>query len=206
MLDDMVCPHCGSRNHQREPKPLRRTRSRWQPKHMSREEGDYQPITVSEICQKRLMVSFGSRMVAEVVCEGCPSAFNCLTGNIDDGIPDTVVPEDNKAKQIAEAKVVVEKKEKEDKLAQVKRNIESLAKLGFTYYTDGGKCYAKFRGTIWKLSDDDVKSIMCNSWNTPKTMAMKNTLINRKIDLSKAQEILCHLMGLDKNCGSCYNA
>ena len=201
ILDDMRCPYCGCSNREVKLAPLKHTRGRWQPKRRSRDTDEvFQPIVLSSICQSRVALTYGESMF-EVVCDGCPSAFNCLTGNIDDGV---VEPEDikDKFKKIDEAKEKLLDKQKEEEKLRLKKIEDGLRNQGFAF-VKLSDWYAKFRGTNWKLSDDDIKAITENTWHTPKTMTIKNTLTNHKIDSPKASELLSHLIGVDSKVGLC---
>ena len=194
MIDRMRCPNCGAANKQHLAKPLKKTRSRWQPVHRSRNSEDYPlpSISLHPICQRRLMGSFSTQMF--VKCEGCPSAFNCLTGNVDDG--NGIIKEtqeealERQAKKVEKAKAQVAAKELKDAEDKLKADVEKFEKSGLIFYKKNNVLYAKFYGTIWKLGSLDEQAILNNSWHTPKTTVIKNSLIKRNIDLSMAGKVL----------------
>lgn len=198
-LEKMSCPHCGATNRSNIPKrPLKQTRGRWQPKRRSMDTDDYSPpsIVLHPICQKRIIGSISSIEGIRVECEGCPSAFNCLTGNVDDGTITESAFEIQEAKDRAKAKAVedakikaVENKVNEDKL-YLKQLRDKLGNLNFCYVFQNNLCYARFGGTVWKLDRDDEKAILEQTWHTPKTIVIKNTFLKREIKPIMAQKLL----------------
>jgi len=190
LVDKMKCPHCGAMNTPRELKPLKHTRSRWQPKRRSMETSDYpEPnVTLHEDCQHRLI---NGESGFRVMCEGCPSAFNCLTGNVDDGNGEDVDwVEARKKARIEEAKEKI-KKIDDDKIKEdIKKLKLALGKAGLSCYCQNDKYYIKFCGTVWKLSEEDKQAIIEDSWHTPKTTVIKATLTNRNINLTEVRKLV----------------
>jgi len=186
MLDKMRCPHCGAGEAPRKPlKPLKKTRGLYQPKRRSMDTSDYPmpTLTLHDECQKRLHgnIAYGT---VKVDCDGCPSSFNCLTGNIDDGL--TI--EEDKAKRVEEAKKKVAEEDRKKETLRIKKVESGLC--GFSCSVKNGVVHAKFAGTIWKLSSEDEKAILENTWNTEKTKIIKATLDKRQVDLSSVIEVL----------------
>lgn len=202
MLEKMFCSHCGASNIQHIPKkPLRKTRGRYQPVRRSVDpyENGYTPaIVLHSLCQKRLVGNPMSIEGMEIVCEGCPDAFNCFTGNVDDGSLNTSEysqdRKDTKIKEqkeiVVEAKVKTAEKKRNDELDFLEQLRDQMGKVGFSYRFHNGLTYAHFGGTIWKLGDEDEKAILEQTWHTSKTKVIKNTLNNREIKLTVARNLL----------------
>lgn len=187
VLNKIKCPNCGAGERTRTLKPLRQSRCRWQPKRRSLDTSDYpEPIIVlHDDCQTRLHHLDGKY---SVVCDGCPSAFNCLSGNIDDGanIEDDI--DKRRAKKVDEAKKYMARVNKQELDLKFKKIEQGLGQ--FSYQINGLVIYAQFGGTLWKLSEEDKQAILSNSWDTEKTKIIKTTLDKRSIDLSSAAEVL----------------
>jgi len=194
MIDKMRCPNCGASNHAHQSKPLKKTRSRWQPVHRSRNSEDYPlpSISLHPTCQSRLMGSPSTTM--RVKCDGCPSAFNCLTGNVDDGNGIVMETQEEMSerleKQKNKAQAQLAAKELKDKQEMFEKMRDKLGKLGFSYEFKSGIWYARFAGTLWKLDTNDRSAILTGNYNTSKTIVIKNTLTKRKIQLSEIQKFL----------------
>jgi len=159
---------------------------------------DYSPpsIVLHPICQKRIVGNPMSIEGMQVMCEGCPSAFNCLAGNVDDGtLTENVIDqqearEREKAKAVEEAKAKAAENKKRDEQLYLKKLRDTLGSWGFGYVFQNGLCYARFGGTVWKLDAEDIKAIMEQTWHTPKTTVIKNTLDKRQIKPAMAQKLL----------------
>jgi hypothetical protein len=197
LVDNMTCPNCGASNKTKKFKPLKKTRSRWQPKRRSidMDEYDTPSIVLHDDCRSRLCGSISTRV--SVICDGCPSAFNCLTGNVDDGFTsDNLVEKikEEKSAQIEKAKIQAEDTKKRDEYNKFLKLVDSLKKLGFSYSITDGQNYARFGGTVWKLAEEDKKAILDNSWHTPKTMVMKNTFVKHDISLELVRELFSHVL------------
>ena len=189
-LRNMRCPHCSACNQEQNLKPLKKTRHRYQPKRRSADTDEiYQPIVLSDICRSRMCCSFGNQIKFEVVCDGCPSAFNCLSGNVDDGVLEDLAEEKKvvRKQEVEVAKVKVVDKIVEDNKAKFIQVKASLGKMGWDYEMHANRL--KCGGTIWKLDNEDRQAIVDGSWHTPKTIVIKNTFRNKGIDLSLAQEL-----------------
>ena len=133
------------------------------------------------------------------MCDGCPSAFNCLTGNVDDGSHKEEIPFARPPVELANEEAAMKIKEAEEKAAELElkkaeqefENLKrKLGKLGFCYEFRNGEWCARFGGTIWKLSQDDTLAILAGDYNTQKTITIKNTFNKRNIDLSMAEKLL----------------
>lgn len=208
VVDNQTCPNCGAMNRTKKFAPLKKTRSRWQPKRRSMDMDEYAlpDIVLHPDCQSRLCGSISIGKVT-VICDGCPSSFNCLTGNVDEGFT-SATQEDYKDKTNAINAAKIEEAEK--RLAEIKKRDEAealiklrdeLGRRGFYYFATYGQMFARFNGTIWKLSKEDEKAILDNTWHTPKTIVMKNTFANRGLDLDSARKLLSQLLPLDKEQG-----
>jgi len=194
IVDKMKCPHCGASNRSSIPrKPLKQSRGRWQPKRRSVDTDDYTPqaIILHPLCQKRLSGDF--RTGLEVVCDGCKSVFNCWTGNIDDGSLETDDPQfavEKRKDDVAKAKEVVADKKRDDELKWLNDLRVRMGKLGFGYEFKKQTWYARFGGTIWKLTDNDVQAIRNATWGTPQTMVIKRTFDNKGVKSILAKSLL----------------
>jgi len=161
---------------------------------------DYAPpaIILHEQCQKRLCGNPMSIEGMEVMCEGCPSAFNCLTGNVDDGsLKSKEYAEDNtqaladmRAKLVEDAKVKVAEKKRDDEKDILKRLRLSLGNLGFRFIFQNGMTYARYQGTVWKLDMEDRRAIIAQTWHTEKAETIRKTLSNHGIKPMLAQKLL----------------
>ncbi len=191
ILDKMKCPHCGASNWNRTLRPLKKTRNRYQPKRRSVSDLDYTPpnIIVHPDCQKRLVGSVYSPEGYRVICDGCKSKFNCWTGNVDDGDYNSPL-EKSREQQVAEAKVIVEKKRQEDAVKALQELRERLGKVGFGYQFKKETWYAKFGGTVWKLTPQDIEAILRATWETAQTTVINRTFQKRGVNPSLAKVLL----------------
>lgn len=166
------------------------------------DEYDVPNIVLHTLCQSRICGNISSGHTT-VVCDGCPSAFNCLTGNVDDGLVDKVGAEERQDRKIIQKVELI--KEAEEKVAEAKRKATekhmldlaaTLRKQGFSFGVpiDNLGWSARYCGTVWKLDTEDLKAILDNSWHTPKTVVMKNTFSNRKLNPDSVRELLSQLI------------
>lgn len=185
----MKCPHCGASNRSKILKPLKETRSRYQPKRRSVSDENAPPnIILHQDCRSRLSGSIYSPKGYEVICEGCKCIFNCWTGNIDDG--EYVAPIEKSAEEKRkEAILKVEDKKRNDELQWLQDLRNRLGKVGFCYEFRKQAWYARFGGTTWKLTDDDIEAIRNYTWDTPQTIVIKRTFEKRGIALVGAKSL-----------------
>jgi hypothetical protein len=126
-----------------------------------------------------------------------------LTGNVDDGLVDKVGAEERQDRKIIQKVELI--KEAEEKVAEAKRKATekhmldlaaTLRKQGFSFGVpiDNLGWSARYCGTVWKLDTEDLKAILDNSWHTPKTVVMKNTFSNRKLNPDSVRELLSQLI------------
>jgi len=154
----MRCPNCHASNYHVTP-PTRKGRgyAGWQ-----NDDRSAPTIILHPDCQNRFTGT-------GVVCDGCYSMFNCLTGNIDDGAK--IEERTETAPQVS-----IKEIEQEDKAKKLNLLQKSLLISDFSYVGKDNILYAKYKGTIWKLDKDDIHAIINNTWDTDKTKVIKNSL------------------------------
>jgi len=136
IISNMYCPHCGARNN---------------------------AITLHPVCSPFVGGDFSLGLNAE--CAGCKESFNCLTGNVDDG----VWMEDSRENKLASAVARVETIRRAEKEQRLKRVKELLNK--YFVFVERGRI--RYKGTIWKLDTQDELAIIFGKWNTPKTLNIR---------------------------------
>jgi len=180
-LDKMQCPHCGASNRGY------RSGGKWNPFNQELSETREPNIIVHPQCRPHISFSSG-----ELICncdKSCKSYFNCWTGNVDDG--DYVAPLEKPIEERRkEAKALMEKKQKDDKIQYLNQLRVNLSKIGFCYEFKNGLVYCRFGGTVWKLNSDDTEAIHSQTWSTPTTTIIKRTFDNRSINPSLARLLL----------------
>jgi len=175
ILGKMKCPYCGASNGHLDnykkignKKTTKRGYAGW-----GSGERQAPNISLHSDCRKRLFgnVTSGFR----VVCKGCPSFFNCWSGNVDDGMASTPIKEE----KIIPAKKDIVKRTVDDYTAKLKKYMKSI---DFTIYEKDDKRYIKHANTIWKIGKEDSEVIINDTWNTNKTREIEKTLNKLKID------------------------
>ncbi len=150
----------------------------------------YSAMELCDVCKARITRE-GNRWIA--VCNGCPEYFNCLTGNVDDG----VAP---KAKQIVQTK--------EDMIEQYKRKKHGDM---LKYYTD--KLHGKFsihkafekngevvlsvtinKCTKLNISEKDIDAIIKGTWDTEKTKLIYHTMTKYGCDVKDISSFVMELL------------
>ena len=184
IMDRMRCPHCHASNWRPTKKGKGKGYAGW---------GNYdmpEPnIIVHPDCRSRMSGSLYSPEGLQVVCEGCKSVFNCLTGNVDDG--DYVSPlEKNIEQKREEAKIVLAKKKQNDERNYLEKLRRYFGSLGFGYAYRKATWYCYFGSTTWKLDANDIEAICTCTWSTPKTMVIKKTLDKREVKPVLAKSLL----------------
>lgn len=112
-----------------------------------------------------------------------------MTGNVDDG--DYVVPlEKSREEQVADAKAYMKKKTQEDAVKAFNQLRERLGKDNFGYQFRKEMWYAKYGGTIWKLTEQDVDAILKSKWDTATTQIIHKTLQRRGVNPLLARTLL----------------
>jgi hypothetical protein len=195
MVEKMVCPTCGAHNTSKYSGKKASATSRWLSKTIYDEEAEYKEPTIVlfEECQHRVSGNPLSPDGMRVICDGCKARFNCLTGNIDDG---TVTSEQDTMyrPRRTQAEVVYDTKRKEERaLLDKLRNYAD--KVHFDYRSSANPkhlntWYAHFKGTIWKLQQEDIKAITDGSWSTTNAGIIKKSLEKIKFRLDVAQALL----------------
>ncbi len=184
VLDKMKCPHCGASNWGY------KSGGGWNP--FSREIGEIREpnIIVHPQCRPHIGGNFNSPEGMVCYCDKtCKSFFNCLTGNVDDG--DYVAPlEKSREERIAEAKAYVEKKKQDDAVKAFKSLRDRLGKENFGYQFRKEMWYARYGGTIWKLSPQDVEAIIKETWQTPQTQIIHKSITKRGVSPVLAKTLL----------------
>lgn len=193
ILNKMKCPHCGASNQHLLTKvkkgKSRSSRSRGYAGWDSDSNRPEPNIIVHPDCRARLIGNIGSPNGLEVHCEGCKCIFNCWTGNVDDG--DYVSPLTKSIDvQREEAIVKVQEKKRDDDLQWLQDSRKRMGKIGFGYEFRKQVWYARFGGTVWKLTNDDVQAIRNSTWDTPQTMIIKRTFYNKGVKLILAKSLL----------------
>lgn len=179
LLDKIACPHCNATNRIKRPKPLKQTSARWQPKHKASNPDDYDEpptIVLFDECRKRWRGS-------DCSCEGCPSVFNCLTGNIDDGKLETDDPNYVEKKEAEKAELrqrAIDKGKLDKEVALLTRVRAMLGAKGISITTYNSFTYVKIGGTTWKLLPADIEAIGGLTWDTEQTSIIQKTLIRKK--------------------------
>ena len=183
----MSCPHCHASNW----RPTRKVSKGRGRGYAGWDTADIpEPnIIVHPDCRSRMSGSINSPEGLQVVCEGCKSVFNCLTGNVDDGDYNAPLTKSIEV-QREEAKVVVAKKKRDDELQWLQEHRKRMGKMGFSYEFKKQAWYARFGGTVWKLTPDDVKAIRSCTWDTPQTMIIKRTFDNKGVKAILAKSLL----------------
>lgn len=190
MTDKMQCQLCGAKNQYNvAKKSIKKSRGRWQGRRPSIDTWEYSNpvVEMHSLCQQRVAGSMFSKEGMQVMCNGCPSYFNCYTGNIDDGID---VPEESKEKKIERAKEELVKIQSREFDA----NYEKIRKWGklnmLTVELKDGVWRIKYAGTIWKLLNDDIKAIREGTWQTKNTTTISRTLERRNISVPMARSLV----------------
>ena len=186
VMDKMSCPHCHASNWH----PVSKSKSKgkgyagWQSYDCTEPN-----IIVHPDCRPRMSGSIYSPEGLQVVCKGCKCVFNCLTGNVDDG--DYISPLTKSIdEQRAEAVIKMQEKKRDDELQWLQDARKRMGKVGFSYEFRKQTWYAKFGGTVWKLTSDDVQSIRKCTWDTPQTIIIKRTFDNKGIKAVLAKSLL----------------
>lgn len=196
IFDKMVCPHCHASNwHLTQRKSKGRGYAGWDNDNHSEPN-----IIVHPQCQPHVSGSLFSPEGLTCQCDkNCKSFFNCWTGNVDDG--DYVAPlTKSRDEQMAEAQVTIQKKKRDDELEWLQNLRKRMGKIGFGYrikrvWYNGGSAfnlvwYAKFGGTIWKLTPNDIQAIRNYTWDTPQTIVIKRTFDNKGVKPTTAKSLL----------------
>jgi hypothetical protein len=131
------CPYCGVHN--------TRTKARGGWYRGGDTDEIQQPIVASRECQARIRGGIDSGF--SVVCDGCPSAFQCLTGNVDDGI------EQSEDYNPAVIKIDLNEMEKVNKRAELDKLLKELKHNNITLYYKEGYYRIKVGSTIYKVKD-----------------------------------------------------
>jgi len=180
----MKCPHCGASNWGY------KSGGKWNP--FSRDIGEIREpnIIVHPQCRPHIGGNFNSPEGMVCYCDKtCKSFFNCMTGNVDDG--DYVVPlEKSREEQVADAKAYMKKKTQEDAVKAFNQLRERLGKDNFGYQFRKEMWYAKYGGTIWKLTEQDVDAILKSKWDTATTQIIHKTLQRRGVNPLLARTLL----------------
>jgi hypothetical protein len=165
--------------------------SRW---HEEDNDGYRAPnIVVFSECQKRMIGSPFSPEGYQVECKGCRHAFNCLTGNVDDGQLETDDPDyvASRRKEVVEkAKQTLAKKVRDDELEALNQLRSRMGKVNFGYEFKKETWYCRFGGTIWKLTEDDIQSICASKWGSPNTAIIKRTFDKKGMNPALARVLL----------------
>ncbi len=186
VIDKMSCPNCHASNWH-----MHNGSSRW---HEEDNDGYREPaIVVFEACQKRMVGNVFSPEGMSVNCDGCRHAFNCLTGNVDDGQLETDDPDyvqKRAAEKLEKAKQAVAKKVRDDALEALNQLRKRMGKINFGYEFKNQMWYCRFGGTVWKLTDDDVQAICTSKWCSPNTTVIKRTFDKKGINSALARVLL----------------
>lgn len=184
ILDKMKCPHCGASNWGY------KSGGKWNP--FSRDMGEVREpnIIVHPQCRPHIGGTINSPEGLTCNCDkSCKSYFNCWTGNVDDG--DYVVPlEKSREEQVADAKVYMEKKNKDDAAKALLNLRARMGKIGFGYEFKPKGTYARYGGTVWVLDRVDLEAILKSTWDTAKTHVIHTTFIRKGINPSLAKTLL----------------
>jgi len=185
-MDKMTCPHCHASNwNLTQRKSKGRGYAGWDNDNYSEPN-----IIVHPQCQPHVSGSLFSPEGLTCHCDkSCKSFFNCWTGNVDDGDYNAPLTK-SRDEQVAEAKVIVQKKKRDDELQWLQDARKRMGKIGFGYEFRKQTWYARFGGTVWKLTPDDVQSIRKCTWDTPQTTVIKRTFDNKGIKAILAKSLL----------------
>ena len=187
VMDKMTCPHCHASNW----RPVRKVSKGRGRGYAGWDTADSpEPnIIVHPDCRSRMCGSINSPEGLQVVCDGCRSVFNCLTGNVDDGDYNAPLTKSIEV-QREEAKVVVAKKKRDDELKGLQNLRNMMGKMGFGYAFKKQTWYARFGGTVWKLANNDIEAIRNYTWDTPQTIVIKRTFDNKGVKPIMAKSLL----------------
>lgn len=187
----MSCPHCHASNYHLQPKvKISRGYAGQRIVQASRKQWKERPepnIILHQDCRSRVSGNINTGL--EVVCEGCNCVFNCWTGNVDDGeyiAPITKSPEILKEEAVA----VVQNKKRDNELEWLQYLRKRMGNVGFCYFFKKQSWYAKFGGTVWKLTSDDIRAIRSCTWDTSQTKVIKHTFDNKGIKVGMAKTLL----------------
>ena len=184
LLDKMKCPYCGASNWGY------RSGGKWNPFSREVSEINIPNIIVHPQCQPHVSGNLFSPEGLTCHCDKtCKSFFNCLTGNVDDG--DYIAPlEKSREEQVADAKAYMKKKAQEDAVKAFNQLRERLGKENFGYQFRKETWYAKYGGTIWKLTEQDIDAILKSKWDTATTQIIHKTLQRRSVSPLLARTLL----------------
>lgn len=138
-------------------------------------------IVLHADCRKRLSGSPLNIDGFQVHCEGCPSIFNCFTGNVDDGHIEPLKETAEHLKEEANKRLDKIKQDVDtEKATQLKTNLKAA---GVSFRFAKQYWYLKFLNTIWKLGHDDVLAILNDTWDTERTRIVAHVLTKKRISL-----------------------
>jgi len=183
-LNKMECPHCHATN------AGYKSGGRWNPFSQEVTDVNIPPIILHPQCRPHVWGSVTSAKGLSCECDKtCKSFFNCWTGNVDDGTYNVPV-EPTYEERVEKAKAHVEKKKELDRVVNLNKLRKECGNIGLSFRCENGLWYAQFGGTKWKLTKDDLLSILKLLWDTDKTMMIRNTLEKRKINPKVAMILL----------------
>jgi len=196
IMDKMKCPNCGASNWHLTNKSKKKVNSRGGYSRgyagFNNTERPEPNIIVHPDCRQRLVGDFYSPDGLDVCCDNCKSVFNCWTGNVDDGDYNAPLVKsiDN---QREEAKIRMADKKRNDELLRLQSLRRKMGTIGFGYEFRQ-VWYARFGGTVWKLTNDDTKAISNYTWDTPQTIIIKRTFDNKGVNSHTARLLLIYEM------------